>query len=71
MDARTILAAPTFADLNKYEWLVLMTVVTDNCRLDPARFEHFRELMLKWEDNPLNSLPDYDVPVGAVLNEMG
>jgi hypothetical protein len=60
---RTVLMSPTFNDLNKYEWLVLMTGITDHCRLDPARFEQLRELVEMWEDHPLVNMPNYDVVV--------
>ncbi|HYK57487.1 MAG TPA: hypothetical protein VEV15_13560 [Flavisolibacter sp.] len=62
MSVHSILMAPSFNDLNKYEWLVLMTSVTDHCRVDAARFEQLREMVQRWEDNKPDKMPEYTIP---------
>lgn len=62
MNVSGILSAPTFNDLNKFEWLVLITNVTDHCRLDPARYDQLREMVKYWNDHPPINMPVYDPP---------
>lgn len=61
MNVQGILSAPSFNDLNKFEWLVLITNVTDHCRIDPARYDQLRALIRHWNNNPPTNMPIYDL----------
>lgn len=60
MNVNSILAAPTYNDLNKFEWMVLLTNITDHVRIDPARYEQMREMVQSWNDSPPINMPVYD-----------
>lgn len=60
MNVQAILSAPSYNDLNKFEWLVLMTSITDHCRMDPARYEQLRGMVQTWQNNPPANMPVYD-----------
>lgn len=69
MNIESILAAPTFNDLNKFEWLVMLTNITDHCRIDPARYEQLRELVKTWQVHLPAGMPIYtpDDPGIAII----